>query len=176
MYCPDSNCRRYGMPKSSASHMAVCERGEGCVRQQPWKHLKSPHTDVGQVFPPVEHIFSRKCCSNISEVFTYMLMRLQGLNMMCMEGGGEGLVNGTKYVHIKSTTVYAPRRNWDSPPTPHPQASAPPSPLFLGGGEHSLARKGLGESQFRRGAYTVVLFICTYFVVNGNVWIWDHRP
>jgi hypothetical protein len=21
----------------------------------------------------------------------------------------------TKYVHIKSTTVYAPRRNWDSP-------------------------------------------------------------
>ncbi len=38
------------------------------------------------------------------------------------------------------------------------------SPLFLGGGEHSLARKGLGESQFRRGAYTVVLFICTYFV------------
>ncbi len=49
------------------------------------------------------------------------------------------------------------------PPTPQPQASAP-SPLFLGGGEHSLARKGLGESQFRRGAYTVVLFICTYFV------------
>ncbi len=44
------------------------------------------------------------------------------------------------------------------PPTPQPQASVPP------GGEHSLARKGLGESQFRRGAYTVVLFICTYFV------------
>jgi hypothetical protein len=58
----------------------------------------------------------------------------------------------------------APRRNWDSPPTPHPQASVPPPPS-LGGGEHSLARKGLGESQFRRGAYTVVLFICTYFVV-----------
>jgi hypothetical protein len=45
-----------------------------------------------------------------------------------------------------------------------------PSALFLGGGEHSLARKGLGESQFRRGAYTVVLFICTYFVVKTN-WI-----
>ena len=51
-----------------------------------------------------------------------------------------------------------------TPPTPHPQASVPPSPLFLGGGEHSLARKGVGESQFRRRAYTVVLFICTYFV------------
>ncbi len=69
----------------------------------------------------------------------------------------------TKYVHIKSTTVYAPRRNWGSPPTPHPQASVLPPPCFWGGG-HSLARKGLGESQFRRGAYTVVLFICTYFV------------
>jgi hypothetical protein len=76
------------------------------------------------------------------------------------------LLASTKYVHIKSTIVYAPRRNWDSPPTPHPQASVPAtSPLFLGGGEHSLARKGLGESQFRRGAYTVVLFICTYFVL-----------
>jgi hypothetical protein len=37
---------------------------------------------------------------------------------------------------------------------------------LLGGGEHSLPRTGLGESQFRRGAYTVVLFICTYFVVD----------
>ncbi len=46
------------------------------------------------------------------------------------------------------------------PPTPHPQASVPPPTCFWGGGEHSLARKGLGESQFRRGAYTVVLFIC----------------
>ncbi len=52
-------------------------------------------------------------------------------------------------------------------PTPHPQASVPPPPCFWGGGEHSLARKGLGESQFRRGAYTVVLFICTYFVVDS---------
>jgi hypothetical protein len=36
----------------------------------------------------------------------------------------------------------------------------------LGGGAHSLARDGLGESQFRRGTYmyTVVLFIYTYFV------------
>jgi hypothetical protein len=60
------------------------------------------------------------------------------------------------------------------PPTHHPQASVPPpSPLFLGGGEHSLARKGLGESQFRQGAYTVVLFICTYFVPLINV---THAP
>jgi len=41
------------------------------------------------------------------------------------------------------------------PPNPPPAGYCAPSPLFLGGGEHSLARKGLGESQFRRGAYTV---------------------
>jgi hypothetical protein len=70
----------------------------------------------------------------------------------------------TKYEHIKSTTVYAPRRNWDSPQPPTRRLVCP-LPLFLGGGEHSLVRKGLGESQFRRGPYTVVLFICTYFVL-----------
>ncbi len=77
-----------------------------------------------------------------------------------------GIYKSTKYVHIKSTTVYAPRRNWDSPQPPTRRVVCP-SPLFLGGGEHSLARKGLGESQFRRGAYTVVLFICTYFVYKS---------
>jgi hypothetical protein len=51
-----------------------------------------------------------------------------------------------------------------TPPNPPPAGWCAPSPLFLGGGEHSLARKGLGESQCRRGAYTVVLFLCTYFV------------
>ncbi len=41
-----------------------------------------------------------------------------------------------------------------------------PSPPETGGREHtSLRVGGWGESQFRRGAYTVVLFICTYFVV-----------
>jgi hypothetical protein len=69
----------------------------------------------------------------------------------------------TKYVHIKRTTVYAPRRNWDSPQPPTRRLLCPLPPVS-GGREHSLARKGLGESQFRRGAYTVVLFICTYFV------------
>jgi hypothetical protein len=73
----------------------------------------------------------------------------------------------TKYVHIKSTIVYVPRRNWDYPPTPHPQASVPPPPCFWGEGNTRWRERGwdLGESQFRRGAYTVVLFICTYFVM-----------
>jgi hypothetical protein len=50
------------------------------------------------------------------------------------------------------------------PPTPHPQASVPPPPCFWGRGKLA-GEKGMGESPFRRGAYTVVLFICTYFVV-----------
>ncbi len=71
----------------------------------------------------------------------------------------------TKYVHIKSTTVYAPRRNWDSP-NPFLASECSPPPPETGGRWHtSLREGGWGKSQFRRGAYTVVLFICTYFVV-----------
>ncbi len=53
-----------------------------------------------------------------------------------------------------------------TPPTPHPQASVPPLP-GSGGGAHSLARDGLGESQFRRGDVhcgSLSLYIGTYFV------------
>ncbi len=77
----------------------------------------------------------------------------------------------TKYVHIKSTTVYAPRRNWDSPQPPTRRLVCPLPPVS--GGRGTLA--GLGESQFRRGAYTVVLFICTYFVSEMNNQIKDDR-
>jgi hypothetical protein len=38
----------------------------------------------------------------------------------------------------------------------------PPPPLVLGGGAHSLARKGVGESKFRRGnIHCGTLYICT---------------
>ncbi len=50
----------------------------------------------------------------------------------------------TKYVHIKSTTVYAPRRNWDSPqpPTHRLVCSLPP----VSGGRGTLAgEKGVGR-------------------------------
>jgi hypothetical protein len=44
---------------------------------------------------------------------------------------------------------FSSRRNWDSP-TPFAAGGCAP-PLFgLGGRAHSLAREGLGESQFRR--------------------------
>jgi hypothetical protein len=46
---------------------------------------------------------------------------------------------------------FSSRRYWNSPnPSPAGEC-APPPPLVPGGGAHSLAREGLGESQFRRG-------------------------
>ncbi len=86
---------------------------------------------------------------------------------------GSALINGLRRAsqiyprHHKVRTYkeyhsVCPSSDFPQPPTPWLVC---PSPLFLGGGEHSLARKGLGESYFRRGAYTVVLFICTYFVL-----------
>jgi hypothetical protein len=48
----------------------------------------------------------------------------------------------TKYIHIKSTTVYAPRRNCWLPPTPHPQASVPPPPCFWGEGNTRWRERG----------------------------------
>jgi hypothetical protein len=41
----------------------------------------------------------------------------------------------TKYVHIKSTTVYAPRRNWDSP-NPFLASECSPPPRNRGEGAH----------------------------------------
>jgi hypothetical protein len=49
-------------------------------------------------------------------------------------------------------------------PTPFSPASVPLPPETGGRGHTSLRVGGWGESQFRRGAYTVVLFTCTYFV------------
>jgi hypothetical protein len=50
----------------------------------------------------------------------------------------------TKYVHIKSTTVYAPRRNWDSPQPPTRRLVCPLPPVS--GGRGTLA----GEKEVGR--------------------------
>ncbi len=47
-------------------------------------------------------------------------------------------------------------------PNPSPAGKCAPPPLVPWGGAHSLGREGLGESQFRRGTYTVVL--CIYCI------------
>jgi hypothetical protein len=55
----------------------------------------------------------------------------------------------TKYINIKSTTVYVPSSDWDSP-TPSLASECAPSPGTKGGRAHSPAGEGSGESQFRR--------------------------
>jgi hypothetical protein len=53
-----------------------------------------------------------------------------------------------------------------TPPPLLPQASVPPLPFGPGGRAHSVAAKGVGETQFQRGGtYTVVLYIYKYFVI-----------
>jgi hypothetical protein len=51
----------------------------------------------------------------------------------------------TKYVHIKSTTVYAPRRNWDSP-NPFLASECSPPPQKQGGGGTLAGGWGVGGS------------------------------
>jgi hypothetical protein len=68
--------------------------------------------------------------------------------------GPDGIVinyGGANAQSRQRLSFFSSRRNWDSPnPSPAGKCALPPSPV-LGGGAHSLARKGLGESQFRRG-------------------------
>ncbi len=67
-------------------------------------------------------------------------------------------------------SFFSSRRNCDSP-TPHPQASVPPPPpRFMGGGAHSLAREGLGESNSDEGTYTVELCVCIYVLCALCYW------
>ncbi len=60
-------------------------------------------------------------------------------------------IHGTKYVHIKSTTVYAPRRNWDSPnhmariPSPLPLHVAKTGRNHLNEKFTPLLPTGIGE-------------------------------
>jgi hypothetical protein len=62
---------------------------------------------------------------------------------MCYED--EGFI--TKYVYIKSTTVYVPSSELDSPNLSLAGECAPP-PGTKGRGAHSPAGDGLGEPQF----------------------------
>ncbi len=71
-------------------------------------------------------------------------------------------VVSTKYVHIKSTTVYDPRRNWDSPKSqPLSRQRVYPSPQKQGGGGTLVG--GLGGSPNSDEGHTLwySLYVCT---------------
>ncbi len=69
----------------------------------------------------------------------------------------------------------SPRRNWDSP-NPSPQASvpSPPPPGPKGGGPHSPAAKGVGESQFRRleKKLSTLPLLCGIEASQTSVFVW----
>jgi hypothetical protein len=73
----------------------------------------------------------------------------------------------TKYVHIKSTIVYAPRRNWDSPQPPSRRlvCSLPP----VSGGRGTLAgEKGVGRVPIpTRGIHCGTLYM--YVLCDSTV-------
>ncbi len=61
----------------------------------------------------------------------------------------------------------SPRWNWDSPtPLPASDCAFPPGPK--GGGAHSPAAKGVGESQFQRLEKRLAL--CLLCAVSNNYW------
>jgi hypothetical protein len=74
---------------------------------------------------------------------------------------------GTDHTVDRMLSFFSSRRNWDSPnPSTAGECALPP---VLGGGAHSLAREGLGDSQFRRGdIHWRTLYIGTYFVVQTH--------
>jgi hypothetical protein len=63
-------------------------------------------------------------------------------------------VHSTKYVHIKSTTVYAPRRNWDSPQPPARRLVCP-LPSVSGGEGNTRWRKRGWESPISDEGHTL---------------------
>ncbi len=80
------------------------------------------------------------------------------------------IVRCTKYVHIKSTTVYAPRRNWDSPQPPTRRLVCPLPPVS--GERGTLAgEKGGWESPNSDEGHTLwySLYVRTLWCVG---WTW----
>jgi hypothetical protein len=67
-------------------------------------------------------------------------------------------LDGSSHRIGRVLSFFSSRRNWDST-NPQPQANVP-HPFGSGGRAHSLAREGLGESQFQRGdIHCVTLYI-----------------
>jgi hypothetical protein len=79
---------------------------------------------------------------------------------------------GTEYKYIQSTTVYVPRRNWDSS-TPSLASECAPPPGTKGGGEGTLACGwGVRESKFRglekKKKHSILPTLCCVVTTNSS--------
>ncbi len=66
----------------------------------------------------------------------------------------------------QSAKRFSSRWNWASP-TPLAAVEYAPPPFGPGGGHTRLRLKGWGSPNSNEGTYTVVLYICKYFVISG---------
>ncbi len=71
--------------------------------------------------------------------------------LLPMKKGAGSIGSSTKYIHIKSTTVYVPSLELGlSHPLSRQRVCPSPRNQRVGGGAHSRACEGLGESRFQR--------------------------
>ncbi len=109
--------------------------------------------------------FRKKYNGNESNIYEAVIF----LNTRQIFRGGVPYLHGsTKYVHIKSTTVYAPPRNWDSPQPPTRRLVCPLPPVS--GGRGTLAgEKGVGRVPIpTRGIHCGTLYmyiLCAWIVI-----------
>jgi hypothetical protein len=124
------------------------------IAQQSWLYNTFTNT-LYSLVQPTEHLLVQRTLHNSTT-------SVGGTTYIIHSFGESSMITNTKYVHIKSTTVYAPRRNWDSPQPPTRRLVCPLPPVS--GGRGTLAgEKGVGRVPIP----TVVLFICTYFVITN---------
>ena len=76
-------------------------------------------------------------------MFGYILSEIGTDGALCTDGRSWTQLI-TMFIYIKSTTVYVPS------PNPSLASECAPPPGTMGGGGHTRAGKGLGESQFQQ--------------------------
>ncbi len=90
----------------------------------------------------------------------------------CLVSRYSGQPQATKYVHIKSTTVYAPRRNWDSPQPPTRRLVCPLPPVSGGrgtvAGEKGVGRVPIPTRGIHCGTLQYVRTLCLRLCAHGG--------
>ncbi len=132
--CVESQGQFLSLPRWPVAQMDLA----GSWGQVSWLTISLLFSSI-QLFIASQWICDRK----IKQIcFTYIYVIC--LPSLLQDENSQFLIN-TKYVHIKSTTVYAPCRNWDSP-QPLSRQRVFPSPQKQGGGGTLACGWGVGGS------------------------------
>jgi hypothetical protein len=97
-------------------------------------------------------MISNKICNYApNTIFLYATVELPIMEHNSVETAYSTCTTKGESQSRQSAKLFLQRRNWNSPTPLGASGCAPPPPFGPGGRAHSLAAKGLGESQFRRG-------------------------